>query len=251
MQDKRRRILILGGTGEGRNLATRAFQTFPRDVEIITSYAGRTKRNKIPPGTIREGGFGGVEGLKTFIKNESIDVLIDATHPFAKTISNHATIAARDAGCPHLILRRPNWVMPKIAQIINFSQMAEVANCSAIQGKRVFLSSGTQGLQSLAKLKNVWFLVRLITKPDEFLPLANHKVIIDSPPFVEEQELALLEEHKIDLMVSKHSGGTLPAKITAATKLKIPIILIHQPPSPVGRKTKRIEEALAWLKARL
>ena len=194
MQYKCRRMLILGGTSEGRKLATRAFQTFPRDVEIITSYAGRTKRNKIPPGTIREGGFGGVEGLKTFIKNESIDVLIDATHPFAKTISNHATIAARDAGCPHLILRRPNWVMPKIAQIINFSQMAEVANCSAIQGKRVFLSSGTQGLQSLAKLKNVWFLVRLITKPGEFLPLAHHKVIIDSPPFVEEQEIALLEE---------------------------------------------------------
>ena len=129
--------------------------------------------------------------------------------------------------------------------------MAEVAKFSAIQGKRVFLSSGTQGLQSLAKLKNVWFLVRLITKPDELLPLPNHKVIIDTPPFVEEQEIALLEEHKIDLMVSKHSGGSLPAKITAATKLKIPIILIHQPPPPVGRKTTCIEEALVWLKARL
>ena len=251
MQYKRRRILILGGTGEGRKLATRAFQTFQKDVEIISSYAGRTKRTKTPPGTIREGGFGGIDGLKTFIIDQSIDVLIDATHPFAKTISNHAAIAARDLGCPHLILRRPNWVMPKNAQIINFSQMAEVANCLSIQGKRVFLSSGTQGLQSLAKLKNVWFLVRLITKPDEFLPLAHHKVIIECPPFVEKQEIALLEEHKIDLMVSKHSGGRLPAKITAATKLKIPIFLIQQPPPPVGRKTKRIEEALTWLRARL
>ena len=141
--------------------------------------------------------------------------------------------------------------MPKKAHVINVSHMVEVANYLAIQGKKVFLSSGSHDLKSLANLKNVWFLIRLITEPNELLPLADHKVIIDSPPFVEEQEIALLKDHDIDLLVSKHSGGALPAKITAATKLKIPIILINQPPPPLGHKTSRIENALIWLQERL
>ncbi len=251
MLNKRKRILILGGTGEARSLATYAVETLPNNVEIISSYAGRTVRMKEPPGTIREGGFGGTEGLKNFIRSGSIDLLIDATHPFATSISKHAAMASEATKCPRLILQRPGWALPLEARVINVNSMTDAAHWLKGCTQRVFLSTGSQELQAFSDLKNTWFLVRLITKPEIPLPLTKYKLVTDRPPFQKQAELTLLQENNIEYLVSKDSGGPVPAKIWAATALDIPIILIRQPDLPTGSKTNDISEALAWIQERL
>ena len=251
MPAKRRRILILGGTGEARRLAGRAVETLPDDVEIISSYAGRTARPQNPPGTVREGGFGGTEGLANYLRDASIDMVIDATHPFATAISAHAAKAAVEIGRPRLMLRRPDWVLPEDAQTTFVSDMAAAAHQLAAQGSRAFLTTGTQEFNAFASISNVWFLVRLISEPQERLPLDAYDVITGRPPFSETAEAALLREHRIDTLVSKHSGGPLPTKITAAVAQDIPLILIRRPSAPFGTHVETIDDAVAWIQDRL
>ena len=251
MPAKRRRILILGGTGEARRLACLAVENLPKNVEVISSYAGRTARPLDPPGTVREGGFGGADGLAKYLKEAAIDMVIDATHPFAATISAHAATATAAIGRPRLILRRPDWVLPEDAQTTFVRDMAAAADRLAAQGGRAFLSTGTQEINAFAGIPNVWFLVRLISEPQERLPLDAYDVITGRPPFSETAERALLREHRIDTLVSKHSGGPLPTKITAAVAQDIPLILIRQPSAPFGTHVETIDDAVTWIQDRL
>ena len=245
------RILILGGTGEARKLATLIVKSLPKTAEVITSYAGKTQRKKDPPGKIREGGFGGVTGLSNFIYAESIDLIIDATHPFAVNISAHAAEAASQTGRPHLILRRPNWILPTSIQVTEVKSMSEAADQLVGQAERIFLSSGRQDLEAFSNLKEIWFLVRLITMPRTPLPLANYQIITGHPPFGKSLELSLLKDNYIETLVSKHSGGPIPSKISAAATLEIPIILLRQPDPPPGNKVSDMAGALAWVQENL
>ena len=251
MPAERRRILILGGTGEARRLACLAVENLPNNVEVISSYAGRTARPLDPPGTVREGGFGGADGLEKYLKEAAIDMVIDATHPFAAAISANAAKAAVAIGRPRLMLRRPDWVLPEDAQATFVSDMAAAARQLAAQGGRAFLSTGTQEFDAFAGIPNVWFLVRLISEPQERLPLDAYDVITGRPPFSETAEAALLREHRIDTLVSKHSGGPLPAKINAAVVQNIPLVLIRQPSAPFGAHVETIDDAVAWIQDRL
>ena len=62
-----------------------------------------------PAGRVRIGGFGGDAGLVDYMREQHIDLLIDATHPFAAHISFNAAHAAQVCGLPHLLLMRPPW----------------------------------------------------------------------------------------------------------------------------------------------
>src|SRR5580693_10662092 len=103
---KRVRILILGGTGEARELAAALVAA---GTDVISSLAGRVRRPRLPDGPVRVGGFGGAEGLAAFLGEENITHVVDATHPFAGTITANAGRAAQEAGVPLLVLRRPGW----------------------------------------------------------------------------------------------------------------------------------------------
>ena len=246
-----RRILILGGTGEARRLAVQAIETLPNNVEVISSYAGRTARLQNPPGTVREGGFGGAHGLANYMRDAAIDMVIDATHPFAAAISDHAATAASATGRPRLILRRPDWQLPKEAQTTFVSDMATAARQLATRGGRAFLSTGIQELGAFSRIPNVWFLVRLISEPQESLPLDSYDVVFGRPPFSQTEEALLLRENRIDMLVSKHSGGPLPKKIIAAVNQNIPLTLIRQPSMPYGAYVETIDDAIAWIQDRL
>jgi precorrin-6A/cobalt-precorrin-6A reductase len=102
-----RRILILGGTTEAAQLARVVERR--RGLKVISSLAGRTRDPAPLPGATRSGGFGGIEGLIRFIREEKIDVVIDATHPYAEQISRHAVVASRSTGVPLVRLERPPW----------------------------------------------------------------------------------------------------------------------------------------------
>ena len=87
-----KRVLMLGGTGDAAQLVAQA-SALP-GIEVITSLAGRVRQPMTPAGRVRIGGFGGTEGLISYIREQHIDLLIDATHPFAAQMSHHAATAA-------------------------------------------------------------------------------------------------------------------------------------------------------------
>ncbi len=118
-------------------------------------------------------------------------------------------------------------------------------------GTRAFLSVGRQDLSAFAGLESIWFLVRSIEALEVPRPLANCAVIQGRGPFSETAELALLEEHRIDLLVSKNSGGeATSAKIAAARRLGLPVVMIARPPAPAGETVETVDEAVAWVAAR-
>ena len=236
------RALILGGTTEAVQLA-QACAAIP-ELEITTSLAGRTRAPAAPPGAVRVGGFGGVDGLGRYLRTQAIDRLVDATHPFARQIGRHAVQACRAAGVPRLRLLRPPWQREPGDRWTEVESLAEAAR-RLPQRARVFLSVGRSDLCAFAALQH-WFLVRTIEPAERCL--AHARWLAERGPFHLEDELALLRAHKVDVVVTKASGGEATyAKLAAARQLGLPVIMVRRPPPPPGPVVDSVAAALAWL----
>lgn len=226
---------MLGGTGEARELAD---ALHARGVEVTTSLAGRTRDPRLPAGDVRSGGFGGVDGLAAALAG--VDVLVDATHPFAATMTEHAVTAARRTGTALIVLRRPGWVAgPGDA----WRRVASLAEASMlVDGHRVLLAIGRQGVEAFVGA-DAWFLVRAIEAPPVLPP--SSQLVLARGPFALDDERALLDRHRIDLVVAKDSGGPTEAKLTAARERGVPVVLVDRPPVPPGvAVVASVEEAL-------
>ncbi|GAA2856566.1 precorrin-6A reductase [Actinoplanes cyaneus] len=230
------RVLILGGTTEARELAA----LIAGEHEVITSLAGRTSAPRLPAGEVRVGGFGGPEGLARYLAEQRIDVLVDATHPFAARISANAAAMA----VPTLILRRPGWVA---SPGDDWQRVASVADAAAaLTGGRVFLTTGRQTIHAFAHRDDCWFLARSVEPPAP--PMPRHlEVLLDRGPFTVEGERWLLAEHRIDVLVTKDSGGS-DAKLAAARAEGVRVILVDRPPMPAAPAVSSAEAAAAWLR---
>ena len=247
--ERRPRLLILGGTREAAELAARAEAA--GEARVLTSLAGRTTRPAALAGRVRVGGFGGAAGLAAFLEAEGIDLVIDATHPFAAAISAHAAEACREKGVPRLALVRPAWKRRSGERWIEVGDAAAAAAALPGLGARVFLTLGARGLEHFAALAGIWFLVRLIERPARPLPLPDHHLILGRGPFDLEAERALTKRHRIDALVTKASGGEATyAKITAARLEGVPVVMIRRPPQISGESVASVDQALAWLAAR-
>ena len=245
-------LLILGGTTEARELARRVTLMIGKRVRVTTSLAGR--RNSAPnlAGEVRTGGFGGIQGMKDYLGEAAVDLIVDATHPFSPTISDHANAACTDTGMPRLQLMRPAWSLPPSAKYLEAGDLPEAAEMLPRMARRVFLTTGLRGLEAFSGLDDLWFLVRLIDAPETPPTLANHHLIFGNPPYSLDAERALLAEHNIDTMVSKQSGGAgTEAKIIAALEAGVVIVLIRRPPPEPGPQAETVDEALAWIESQV
>ncbi|MDR7274484.1 cobalt-precorrin-6A reductase [Catenuloplanes atrovinosus] len=239
-------VLVLGGTAEGRRLAT-ALHALP-GLTVVSSLAGRTSAPLLPPGEVRIGGFGGAPGLAAWLRERRAGAVVDATHPFAGTISASAATACADTGTPLLLLRRPGWTArPGDVWHRVPSLPAAVAALPAI-GRRALLTTGRQTLAAFAPLSDVWFLVRAVEPPAPPFP-ARMSVLLDRGPFTVEGERALLREHRVDVVVTKDSGSpAVAAKLDAARDLGVPVLMIDRPPAPPGvASVASVAEAVAWV----
>lgn len=246
------RLLILGGTAEARELAAAAEVFGGGRLEIITSLAGRTNASPPPAGRLHVGGFGGAAGLAAYLRAEDIGLVIDATHPFAAIISANARAACNGTGVPRLMLFRPPWTPPPGLEWIEAGSLEAAAALLPGTGRRVFLTVGSGGAEAFANMPGLWFLVRLIAPPEADLPLADYAVTIGRPPFTVENERRLIREYRIDLLVTKQSGGkATEAKIVAAKEAGIPVIAVRRPDPEPGDIAITVEEALAWLERRV
>ncbi|MGJ5831626.1 cobalt-precorrin-6A reductase [Streptomyces ossamyceticus] len=225
-------VLILGGTTEARRLAELLHGT--PGLTLTSSLAGRVTGPRLPPGEVRVGGFGGAEGLTGWLREHRVDALIDATHPFAGTMSFHAARAAADAHVPLLALRRPGWVPVDGDDWHEAASLADAATLLPALGRRVFLTTGRLGLGAFAGLDELWFLVRSVEPPEAPHP-ARMEVLLDRGPFTLDGERALLRRHRVDVLVTKDSGGAATApKLTAAREADLPVVVVRRPPVPEG-----------------
>ncbi|MDA0228852.1 MAG: cobalt-precorrin-6A reductase [Proteobacteria bacterium] len=248
MANRKATLLILGGTGEALRLARAAEAELGARLRVISSLAGRTRNPAKVGGEVRVGGFGGVEGLAGYLRDTGVDFLIDATHPFSAQISQHACLAAAATATPRCVLARPPW---KIQASDHWHEAADMAAAAALIpsiGRRVFLSVGARSLEHFADLRDTWFLVRLIDAPDEPLALPQAMLITGRGPFDAASEHQLFTQHRIDLLVTRASGGAATeGKIDAARTLGVPVILVRRPAPPPGETVETIAAALDWL----
>ena len=240
------RVLVLGGTSDGFELAT-LLQAERARIDVISSLAGRTATPLVPPGTVRIGGFGGVDGLATYLQSERIDAVIDATHPFAATISRNAVIACERVGVPLVAWERARWEPTAGDRWIRVPDFAHAARRAREIGTRIFLTIGRQELAAFAAIADRWFLVRAIEPPQVALP-PQHTLVLARGPFSYADECAIVREHAVDCIVTKDSGGSgTSAKLAAARERGIPVVIVDRPEPSGARTVHALPPLLAWL----
>lgn len=244
------KVLTLGGTSESRLLAARLSQD--SRFAVVTSLAGRVSDPVLPEGDSRVGGFGGVGGLTSWIRENAVEVVVDATHPFAAAISANAAIATASVGVPLLRLLRPEWTAGTGDEWLDASSPAEAARIVESTSERAFLTIGRLEVGAFAGNSRTWFLIRSIDAPVGELP-RRHQLVLARGPFDVEGEIATMREHRIDVVVSKNSGGAMTeAKLVAARRLGVPVVMIARPPaSPSDEVVDSVDDAVTWLRSQL
>ena len=246
------RLLLLGGTTEASRLA--GTLSVRDDLVVVTSLAGRTASPAPLPGRRRTGGFGGTEGLVAYLRAERISALVDATHPFAAVMRWHAYEACNRTGVPRLRLERPRWQAQGSDRWTVVATLAAAAETIARgPSRRVFVTTGRSGLAVFASASDGrrWWLVRSIDPPER-LPLHPAEVILDRGPFSVDGETALMARQRIDLVVTKNSGGdATAAKLEAARNLGVDVLVVDRPPSPDGPSGRTVADSLEWVCASL
>jgi precorrin-6A/cobalt-precorrin-6A reductase len=260
------RVLILGGTTEARQLAQRLAKR--SDLAVTLSLAGRTTAPALQPVPVRVGGFGGAQGLADYLLAHKVDALIDATHPYAATISVNAAAAAARAGVALLALRRSSWTpMPGDC----WTEVGDAAGAVRALGevpRRVFLALGRKEIAPFEDAPQHSYLVRSVERVTPPLKVPHAVYITGRGPFAEADERAMLEQHCIEVIVAKNSGGPATyGKIAAARGLSLPVIMLcrpslpppYPPPRPLpnppplagegreGAAVETVDDALAWL----
>ena len=235
------RVLLLGGTAEARALAERLH---PK-VDIIGSLAGRVPDPALPVGPVRIGGFGGIDGLRDWLVDNDITAVIDATHPFAATITANAAAACAGLDLPHLVLSRPPWDPAGATVVASDTEAAEII---ANKGySRVFLTTGRSGVAAFSG-SDAWFLIRVVTAPAVGALPRNHELLLSRGPYDYDDERELLRSRGIEALVTKNSGGAMTrAKLEAASSLGADVLMIQRPALPDGvAVVSSVQDAVVW-----
>ena len=236
-------ILILGGTTEARQLATALVQA---GQDVVSSLAGRVREPALPPGRVRLGGFGGVEGLAHYLRTAGIAAVVDATHPFAAQISENVAAAAELTGTPLLRLERPGWVDRPQAGTWSWVPDVAAARAAGECASRPFLTSGRGSLESFLPWRDRPVLARVVELPG--FPLPSKWTLLSSRgPFSYAGERTIMVDHAIDLLITKDSGGSYTAaKLDAADDLGVEVVIIARPSRPSTAQVSSVAAAMAW-----
>ena len=258
-------LLLLAGTAEARAIAAALRDRF----RVTASLAGATARPADLGVPTRTGGFGGATGLQDFIRREGVDLLIDATHPFAAGMKANA--AAQTVPVLHVI--RPPW-RPGPGDDWTMVPDLEAAARALPADARAFLALGARHLDAFRD-HPAGMLVRSVDAPpapeidpgvrsdgnhhDSEGARASHAIpraptgstFIQGAPGDIEEETALLREHRITHLVCRNSGGPAGrAKLDAARALGLPVIMADRPAPPGGETVETADGAVRWALAR-
>jgi precorrin-6A/cobalt-precorrin-6A reductase len=241
------RVLILGGTTEATKLCELLANR--KNMSAMLSLAGRTLNPAQQPIPTRIGGYGGAEGLAGFLSEQKINFLIDASHPFAERISANATAAAALAKVSLIVLTRAPWTQTQGDRWIEVEDLESAVTALGSEPRRVLLTSGRLGLGAFEDAPQHDYLIRTIDPP-ETLNLPRARIILDRGPFSESAEKRLMSDEKIEILVTKNSGGDATyGKIAAARSLGLPVVIIHPPTRPEGLTLHDPQEVMRVIEA--
>ncbi len=243
------KVLVLAGTAEARKLCKRLAEL---GIDGHASLAGRVDRPADLALPVRVGGFGGSEGLQNTLKQNGFTHVIDATHPFAAQMTENAHIACSHLGVPLCVLTREPWTPNEGDNWISVPTMASVMDALDGPSMRVFLGIGRQNLPLFSAHPQHDYLCRVIDAPEQMPAIPSIKLLRAKGPFTLQDDIDLLSAHRIEVVVSKNSGGSLTrSKIDAARILGLPVIMIDRPKPPSGdhyfEQFFQIDDVITWL----
>jgi len=270
------KLLILGGTREAYELAERLVSQFsPEQLTVISSLAGVTANPKLPAGEVRIGGFadtystGGKSGrnskfgLQKYLLQEKISLLVNATHPYATQISENAPAVATELGLPYFRLARPPWVkhsqdqwieVPDLSATVDYLNSGFLKTNSGLSKQIIFLTTGNRGIELFQQCRKCHFVVRTVELPESVesgnssTALKNAIFLQARGPFSVVNELSLFQQHGINLLITKNSGGdSTYAKIEAARKLKIPVLMVARPEINSADQCWKVNQVIDWI----
>ncbi|MEE4790150.1 cobalt-precorrin-6A reductase [Pseudomonas alliivorans] len=237
-----KRILLLGGITEALAIARTL------GPEHIYSLAGVGRVPTDLKCQLKVGGYGGAEGMAQYMREQGVDLLLDATHPYAAQISHNAALAANSAGIPCWALRRTAWTAGP------GNDWREVADWSELVAalapfKRPFFTLGREPLQHLEEIPEhqFWTLRALDNYPGN----ERCDVIGARGPFQLEDERQLFEQRQIDVLISKNSGSdSTEPKLDIARERGVPVLILKRPELPeVDRVFRTVDEVLRALES--
>jgi len=242
-------ILVLGGTAEARELAILLDRA---GVRFMSSLAGRVRQPRLPVGAVHVGGFGGVSGLRSFLMEYGVTAVVDATHPFAQGMTANAVAACTTDHVPLLRLERPGWSDAPGADSWTWVDDHDAAAAAAARlGEHPFLTVGRQSLDHfVGPLAQHRTLVRAVDEPAIDLP-ATWTLVLSRGPYVLDEERALFNEHDVDVVVTKDSGGTYTwPKMQVAAERDAAVVIVRRGPGPRGVEVVSDPQAAADWAAR-
>ena len=240
------KVLLLGGTSEATFLAERLAGI--SGIAARLSLAGRTASPRASALPIRIGGFGGAEGLADYLVREGIDVVIDATHPFAAQISNNAINACSSANIRLVAVERPPWSRAGGDDWIEHDSIEGAIAALPEEPLTIFSALGRQSIQALTAAPQHTYVIRVVDPVEAPTGLASARIIASRGPFRTDDDIALFEEHGVDRVLAKNSGGSAAyAKIEAARRLGLKVHMVRRPKIKERPLVSSVDEALAWI----
>ncbi len=243
------RVLLLAGTSEARQLAGQLAKV--NNLEPIASLAGVTREPRGYPVETRTGGFGGADGLERYIVARHIDLIVNATHPFAEMMSANAAAAAKATDTPLLRLLREPWQPTDGDRWLEVAGVADAVAALPDEARVLFATGGgsVEQIAAAGPRAGLWGAVRLIEPINQPFPLQRGEFILAQPPFSFEQELELMRRLEITHLVTKNAGGNSgQAKLRAARTLGLEVVVVRRPRQPAGQITvARLPDMLAMI----
>lgn len=237
-------LLLLAGTGEARRIA---WGLTDSGVSVIASFAGATRHPEPLPVPTRVGGFGGEDGFRTFLAQENITAVLDATHPFADVISERTARVCDELGLRYAQVTRPQWSAEDGDHWINVSAPQDAAAYIPADAT-VFLATGRQTLADYANLEGRRVLARMVDPPTAPFPFEGGEFIIGRPPFPQKGEEDLFKALGVTHLVVKNAGGQRGrAKLDAARALGITVVMLDRPSTVGATQLAGVQDALAWV----
>ena len=235
-----KRILLLGGVTEALAIAR------TQGPQHVYSLAGVGRVPGDLGCEVRVGGYGGAEGLAQYIREQRIDLLLDATHPYAAQISQNAALAAAASGIPCWALRRPAWVAQTGDDWREVAHWRELIEALA-PFQRPLFTLGREPLEHLHEIppEQFWTLRAL----DAYPGTARCEVIGARGPFLIDDERKLFAQRRIDVLISKNSGSSATEpKLEVARERGVPVLILKRPVlAQVDREFSTVEDLLESL----
>lgn len=241
MPDHPPAVWVFGGTKDGNALALQLAEEGQSVMLSVASSLGKSVAPQHPNLTLYDGPKG-METRRRALKGAR--AIIDATHPYAATITAQLQELSRELNLPYFRFQRPSSLLGDEEGIILVDDFAQAARAAAPHG-RTFLATGSKDLEEfLTHAPTLETYVRLTPQPEVLeraliLGLPPQRLCAAVGPFSKEWNVAQWRLWGIGAVVTKDSGdaGGFSDKLAAARELGLPLIVVRRPAAPAGALT--------------